>query len=112
MTMEIKTCEQYVLAQLFDQQDENDMLNRELRRRDERIDERSLCQSYASAYRRGIEIATTGTEEEALSIVEALTDDSYQCFALLEDGTVLDLRGQFPGCVELGCEEERDGNRD
>ena len=41
-----------------------------------------------------------------------LTDDSYQCFALLEDGTVLDLRGRFPGCVELGCEEERDGNRD
>lgn len=37
--MEIKTCEQYVLAQLFDQQDENDMLNRELRRRGERIDE-------------------------------------------------------------------------
>lgn len=37
--MKIKTCEQYVLAQLFDQQDENDMLNRELRRRDERIDE-------------------------------------------------------------------------
>ena len=30
--MEIKTCEQYVLAQLLDQQDENDMLNRELRR--------------------------------------------------------------------------------
>ena len=45
-------------------------------------------------------------------IVEALTDDSYQCFALLEDGTVLDLRGRFPGCVELGCKEERDGNRD
>ena len=37
--MEIKTCEQYVLAQLFDQQDENDMLNRELRHRGERIDE-------------------------------------------------------------------------
>lgn len=37
--MEIKTCEQYVLAQLFDQQDENDMLNRELKHRDERIDE-------------------------------------------------------------------------
>ena len=77
-----------------------------------RIYERSLCQSYASAYRQGIEIATTGTEEEALSIVEALADDSYQCFALLEDGTVLDLRGRFPGCAELGCEEERDGNRD
>lgn len=30
-----------------------------------RIYERSLCQSYASAYRQGIEIATTGTEEEA-----------------------------------------------
>lgn len=37
--MVIKTCEQYVLAQLFDQQDENDMLNRELKYRDERIDE-------------------------------------------------------------------------
>ena len=36
--MEIKTCEQYVLAQLFDQQDENDMLSRELKHRDERID--------------------------------------------------------------------------
>lgn len=39
MTVEIKTCEQYVLAQLFDHQDENDMLNRELKCRDERIDE-------------------------------------------------------------------------
>lgn len=51
-----------------------------------RVYERSLCQSYASAYRQGIVVASTGTEEEALSIVEALTDDSYQCFALLEDG--------------------------
>lgn len=39
MTMETKTCEQYVLTQLFEQQDENDRLNRELQRRDERIDE-------------------------------------------------------------------------
>ena len=39
MTMEIETCEQYVLAQLFEQQDENDRLCRELQRRDERIDE-------------------------------------------------------------------------
>lgn len=31
-----------------------------------RIYERSLCQSYASAYRQGIEIATTGTEEDEL----------------------------------------------
>lgn len=66
-----------------------------------RIYERSLCQSYASAYRQGIEIASTGTEEEALSIVEALTDDDYQCFALLENGTVIDTRGRFPGCIEV-----------
>lgn len=66
-----------------------------------RIYERSLCQSYASASRQGVVVATTGTEEEALSIVEALTDDSYQCFALLEDGTVLDTRGRFPGCLEV-----------
>ncbi len=37
--MEIKTCEQYVLAQLCEQQDENDRLCAELRRRDERIEE-------------------------------------------------------------------------
>ena len=65
------------------------------------IYERSLCQSYASAYRQGILIAKTDDEAEALSIVESLTSDSYQCFALLEDGTVLDLRGRFPGCVEV-----------
>lgn len=39
MTMDIKTCEQYVLTQLFEQQEENDRLSRELQRRDERIDE-------------------------------------------------------------------------
>lgn len=77
-----------------------------------RIYERALCQSYASAYRQGILLAKTDDEAEALSIVESLTDDSYQCFALLEDGTVLDLRGRFPGCVEMGGEEERDGYRD
>ena len=66
------------------------------------IYERSLCQSYMSAYRQGILLAKTDDEDEALSIVEALTDDSYQCFALLEDGTVLDLRGRVPGCVEVG----------
>ena len=68
-----------------------------------RIYERSLCQSYASARRQEIVVATTGTEEEALSIVEALTDDGYQCFALLEDGTVLDTRGRFPCCLEVGA---------
>ena len=60
-----------------------------------RIYERSLCQSYASAYRQGILLAKTDDEAEALSIVESLTDDSYQCFA------VLDLRGRFSGCVEV-----------
>lgn len=42
------------------------------------IYERSLCQSYASAYRQGILIAKTDDEAEALSIVESLTSDSYQ----------------------------------
>ena len=39
MNMETKTCEQYVLTQLFEQQNETDRLGRELQRRDERIDE-------------------------------------------------------------------------
>jgi hypothetical protein len=71
-----------------------------------RIYERSLCQSYASAYRQGILLAKTDDEAEALSIIESLTDDSYQCFALLEDGTVLDLRGRFLGAWMLSCKEE------
>ncbi|WP_322152933.1 hypothetical protein [Paratractidigestivibacter sp.] len=37
--MEIKTCEQYVLVQLYEQQDENDRLCRELECRDKRIAE-------------------------------------------------------------------------
>lgn len=52
-----------------------------------RIYERSLCQSYASAYRQGILLAKTDDEAEALSIVESLTDDSYQCFALYWEAT-------------------------
>lgn len=39
MTMELKTCEQYVIAVLFDQQNKNHMLNRKLKHRDKRIDE-------------------------------------------------------------------------
>lgn len=84
--MEIKTCEQYVLDQLEQARAERDWLRGELEQAQD--------------------------EAEALSIVESLTDDSYQCFALLEDGTVLDLRGRFPGCVEMGGEEERNGYRD
>ena len=81
------------------------------------IYERSLCQSYASAYRQGILLAKADDEAEALSIVESLTDDSYQCFALLEDGTVLDLRGRFPRCVKVasmanGAERRRAAKAD
>lgn len=39
MTMEIKTCEQYVIAVLFNLQKRNDRLNRKLEHRDKRIDE-------------------------------------------------------------------------
>lgn len=63
------------------------------------IYERSLCQSYASAYRQGILIAKTDDEAKALSIVESMTDASYQCFAVNEDGTCIDLTGRFPGCL-------------
>lgn len=63
------------------------------------IYERSLCQSYASAYRQGILLAKTNDEDEALSIVESLTDDSYQCFAVDDDGTCIDLTGTFPRCL-------------
>lgn len=63
------------------------------------IYERSLCQSYMSAYRQGILLAKTDDEAEALSIVESLTDDSYQCFALLEDGT----RARHAGPVPRVC---------
>lgn len=68
-----------------------------------RIYERSLCQSYANAVRASIVIATAADEAEALRLVEAVTDDSYQAFALLEDGTVIDTRGRFPCCLEVGA---------
>ena len=59
-----------------------------------RIYERSLCQSYAGAYRAGIKIGEAETRE-----VEAMTEDSYQCFAVDDDGTCIDLTGTFPGCL-------------
>ena len=49
------------------------------------IYERSLCQSYASAYRAGIKIGEAETREDALKQVEAMTEDSYQCFAVDDD---------------------------
>lgn len=54
-----------------------------------RIYERSLCQSYASAYRAGIKIGEVETREDALKQVEAMTEDSYQCFAVDDDGTCI-----------------------
>lgn len=39
-----------------------------------RIYERSLCQSYASAYRAGIKIGEAETREDALKQVEAMTE--------------------------------------
>lgn len=41
------------------------------------IYERSLCQSYASAYRQGILIAKTDDEAEALSIVVTFDNSDY-----------------------------------
>lgn len=72
-----------------------------------RIYERSLCQSYAGAYRAGIKIGEAETREDALKQVEAMTEDSYQCFAVDDDGTCIDLTGTFPGCLcgggEMSC---------
>ena len=65
------------------------------------IYERSLCQSYASAYRAGIKIGEAETREDALKQVEAMTEDSYQCFAVDDDGTCIDLTGTFPGCLAV-----------
>ena len=59
------------------------------------IYERSLCQSYASAYKAGIKIGEAETREDALKQVEAMTEDSYQCFAVDDDGTCIDLTGTF-----------------
>lgn len=64
-----------------------------------RIYERSLCQSYASAYRAGIKIGEAETREDALKQVETMTEDSYLCFAVDDDGTCIDLTGTFPGCL-------------
>lgn len=69
-----------------------------------RIYERSLCQSYAGAYRAGIKIGEAETREDALKQVEAMTEDSYQCFAVDDDGTCIDLTGTFPGCLAGGGE--------
>ena len=59
-----------------------------------RIYERSLCQSYAGAYRAGIKIGEAETREDALKQVEAMTEDSVD-----DDGTCIDLTGTFPGCL-------------
>lgn len=58
--------------------------------------ERSLCQSYRSAYLQGIRVSECATEEETMRELEALTCDSYHCFAVGPDGTVYDLTGTWP----------------
>lgn len=62
-----------------------------------RIYERSLCQSYASAYRQGILLAKTDDEAEALSIVESLTDDTGFSGRLDEDTLSRQARRRVPG---------------
>lgn len=58
--------------------------------------ERSLCQSYFDAYRRGIVVCECETVEEAMKAIEDWTCDSFYCFAVEPDGTVHDLTGTYP----------------
>lgn len=46
-----------------------------------RIYELLLGQRYEIAYRQGNLIAKTNGMDEAMSIMESLTNDSYQCFS-------------------------------
>lgn len=64
-----------------------------------RVYERSLCQSYASAAKKGIVVAECETEAEARDAVIGMTCDNYRCFAVLDDGTVLDADREYPGLL-------------
>lgn len=55
--------------------------------------ERSMCQSYFDAYRRGVKVCDYETVEEAMRAVEDWTCDSFYYFAVEPDGTVRDLTG-------------------
>lgn len=66
------------------------------------IYERSLCQSYASAYRAGIKIGEAETREDALKQVEAMTEDSYQCFAEFDEFPSAVLAERYPEVPNIG----------
>lgn len=50
----------------------------------------------------GIVIATVETEERAKDHIWRLTSGTYSCFAVLEDGTVIDEFGSYPKLLEVG----------
>lgn len=110
MMMEIKTCEQYVLAQLFEQQDENERILAESRAMREALDEarRELADMddrMNSAMARAIR------EEGRRAIMDVATDGqsykapvrSYDDRAVpYEEWAVNALRGNdIPACVSL-----------
>ena len=73
------------------------------------IYERSLCQSYASAYRAGIKIGEAETREDALKQVEAMTEDSLawrildaQFFGVAQRRRRLFLVGHLGACPPVG----------
>lgn len=66
-----------------------------------RIYELLLGQSYESAYRQGNLIAKTDDMDEAMSIMEYLTDDSYQCFSVDDYGNVTDMGGTLFGYLDV-----------
>ena len=45
------------------------------------------------------QVGEAETREDAPKQVEAMTEDSYLCFAVDDDGTCIDLTGTFPGCL-------------
>lgn len=77
-----------------------------------RIYERSLCQSYAGAYRAGIKIGEAETREDALKQVEAMTPPCTQCvhscFKAFNSVTILCDSGAYLDHVERTCCERYD----
>lgn len=108
--MEIKTCEQYVLAQLFEQQDENERILAESRAMREALDEarRELADMDG---RMNSAMARAIREEGRRAIMDVATDgQSYKAPVRGFDGRVVPyeewavsaLRGNdIPACVSL-----------
>lgn len=59
-----------------------------------RVYERSRCESFAHAIRRNIVIGRFYTTEEAVAFMQDVVDDSYTCFAVKDDGTVVTPDGE------------------